>query len=89
MTITNRKKEHIADLLIECNLTDNKHSHRGHHLMHVYGYKPIFLCGICGEMKQGGVLARAREKDNGKKVSHWSYFICNECFDRAKSGRDE
>jgi hypothetical protein len=85
----NRLEEHVANLLISCNLTDQKHANRGHHLTHVYGYEPIFKCGICHELKQRGVLARTREKDNTKKVSHWSYFICHECMEKAKQGRDQ
>ncbi len=82
-------EEHVANLLISCNLSDQKHANRGHHLTHVYGHEPIFKCGICHEMKQRGVLARTREKDNTKKVSHWSYFICHECLEKAKQGRDQ
>jgi len=85
----NRVEEFIAGLLIEVNLTDKKHLGRGHHITHVYGYQPIFLCGICHEMKQRGILARTREKDNTKKVSHWSYFICHDCLEKAKAGREE
>lgn len=80
--------ESIANLLIKYNLADEKHARKSHHITFVYGYKPIFLCGICGEMKQRGVLARAR-LGTGKrmKVSHWSYFLCSDCIERGASGR--
>ena len=82
----NRLEEHVANLLISCNLSDKKHANKGHHITHVCGYEPIFKCGICHEMKRIGILARTREN---RKVSHWSYFICRECLEKAKSGRDE
>ena len=81
--------EKIAGLLIRCNLADEKHEWVGHHITHVYGYKPIFLCGICGEMKQDGILARARLHDHREKISHWSYFLCSDCMEKARAGRVE
>ena len=83
---SNRLEEHIANLLISVNLADKKHSNSGHHITHVYGYEPIFKCGICHEMKQRGILARTR---HNRKISHWSYFICHECLERAKQGREQ
>ncbi len=80
-------EEKIAGLLIRYNLADKKHEWVGHHITHVHGYKPIFLCGICGEMRQDGILARARLHDHKEKVSRWSYFLCSDCMERAQSGR--
>lgn len=78
------EEERIAGLLIDCNLADKKHSGRGHHITHIHGYSEIFRCGICKEMKQHGVLARVRQN---RKISHYSYFICSDCMERASSGR--
>ena len=81
--------EFLAGLLIKFNLADPKHQNKSHHITHVHGYQPIFLCGICGEMKQNGVLARARNGSGKReKVSHWSYFICSDCMKKAAQGRD-
>lgn len=79
-------EERIAGLLIRCDLADKKHEGVGHHITHVHGYKPIFLCGICGEMKQDGILARARQN---RKISHYSYFLCSDCMEKARAGRAE
>jgi hypothetical protein len=47
------------------------------------------LCGICGEMKQDGVLAHARLHDHREKISRWSYFLCSDCMEKARAGRVE
>jgi hypothetical protein len=83
-----RLVETVATLLIKHNLADEKHVNKSHHITFVYGNTPIFLCGICEEMKQNGVLARARNGSGKRtKISRWSYFICSDCIEKGSAGR--
>lgn len=59
----------------------------GYHVTHLRGVLPIFLCRICGKMKEEGVLARARKRDNHSKLEPKGHFVCQDCLTRAASGR--